>query len=722
YEGAIQIQGFSNGQNNVNEDWLISPRFDLTTTTYPVLSFWSKTADIGNSLQLKVSLDYPGAGNPNNYTWTTINGNFPEAGTNAWALSDNISLSNFKSAHVYFAFVYTSTSSGAAQWSLDNIILKNLYSSPPPSLNLRTNKLNFGYVDPTMDSIKEIHFTPNYLLSDITIQASGGFLLSKDGIQFSTSVTYSKASSDNQTQNLFVKFKPTTPYKDYTGVIAFNSSGISQTEVNLVATSLNEALILKIVNWNIEWFGIDNTSFGPVNKDLQETNIKTITKNIAADIFAFVEVVSEPRLQNVVNNLNNEFGAGTYAYVICDYGSYSNPYNRGSRPLDELQKAAFVYKTSVVHPIETPKAIVTEGPNTAIDTKSPAYSYFSSGRYPFMLYANVTLGNITKPVRFVLLHAKANTNPVDVSYKRRKNGADTLNYTLNHLYPNDNIILLGDFNDDLDESITYGFSESSYSVFNNDSLNFFSPTLSLSLSKQQSTVAYKEMIDHVELSKGMKPYYLQNSASVITEVSTMVSNYGTTTSDHYPILTKYAFDAGILPVRLISFTVIKQNNSALLYWNTAQEINSKIFEIERSSDNKTWIKIGAEMAAGNSSIERAYSYTDDKPIENINFYRLKQIDNDGKFVYSPIRSISFPIPQSVYISPNPAHDFIKINFEKASAKNILIEVADVFGRTILQKNTQQSSVTIDVKTWAKGIYFIKIKNNEQINTYKIVVQ
>jgi hypothetical protein len=98
-----------------------------------------------------------------------------------------------------------------------------------------------------------------------------------------------------------------------------------------------------------------------------------------------------------------------------------------------------------------------------------------------MMNANVTLGGITKQVRFVLIHAKANTSPTATAYARRKSGADTLNYTLNNLYPNDNIVLLGDFNDDLDQSITAGFTVSSYSTFNADAANFSSPTLALSL-------------------------------------------------------------------------------------------------------------------------------------------------------------------------------------------------------------------------------------------------
>jgi hypothetical protein len=72
---GVQINGFS-GTNIPNVDWLISPSFDLTSTMYPLLSFWSRTAFNGEPLQLKVSTDYTG-GDPANATWVDLNGKFP---------------------------------------------------------------------------------------------------------------------------------------------------------------------------------------------------------------------------------------------------------------------------------------------------------------------------------------------------------------------------------------------------------------------------------------------------------------------------------------------------------------------------------------------------------------------------------------------------------------------------------------------------------------------
>src|SRR5205085_1778275 len=163
------------------------------------------------------------------------------------------------------------------------------------------------------------------------------------------------------------------------------------------------------------------------------------------------EVVDEARLANIVSQMPG------YSYVICNFGSHVNPNENSPSPLSEAQKAAFVYKTSMFSNITT-TALLTNGVNTASDLSNPAYNYWSSGRYPFMMSADVTLNCVTKNIKFVLVHAKANTSPTATAYARRKSGADSLHFALNNLFPNDNVVILGDFNDDLDKSITSGFT------------------------------------------------------------------------------------------------------------------------------------------------------------------------------------------------------------------------------------------------------------------------
>jgi hypothetical protein len=165
-----------------------------------------------------------------------------------------------------------------------------------------------------------------------------------------------------------------------------------------------------------------------------------------------------------------------------------------------------------------------------------------------MLSADVTLNCIKKNVKFILVHAKANTSPTTTSYNRRKQGADTLYYTLQHNYANDNIIVLGDFNDDLDQSITDGFTITSWSAFTNDVVNYEPLTLPLSLAGERSTVTHDNVIDHVVVSNEMEQYYMNSTANILTDVSSLVSNYGSSTSDHYPVFTRYIFENNISPL------------------------------------------------------------------------------------------------------------------------------------------------------------------------------
>ena len=724
FENAVQINGFANSTNVINEDWLISPAFDLSATTYPLLSFWSRIAFNGAPLQLKVSTDYPGTGNPKSYTWTDIDGRFPllQPTSNPWTLSQNINLSAYKTAKTYFAFVYNSTQDEGARWTLDDILIANSSTPPPALLTTSTTDVAFGAVPVSTPAVKTFGFTAADLTGGVTLTATGSFLISKTNGSFASSITYTQPEANNTTQTVYVQFLPMQNNSNFTGNITVSTTDVVNILVNLSGNSIDPALTLEVVNWNLEWFGTPNATLGPVNKNQQEANVKTITQNIGADLFAFVEVVSEPRLQNVVANLNNVYGAGTYSYVICDYGSHANPFESFAGPLTEAQKEAFVYKTSVITPIGTPGPLLANGVNTAADLTNPAYDYFSSGRYPYMMYANVTLGSVTRPVRFVLIHAKANTSPTAISYTRRKKGADTLNFTLNALYPTDKIVLLGDFNDDLDQSITAGQTISSYVAFNNDAANFTSPTLALSQAGKKSTVSYNDMIDHVELSNEMLPYYMSNTASVLTDVTSLVSSYANTTTDHYPIFTRYAFDAGILPVTLVSFTVTKQNTAAVIKWATAQEINSKLFIVERSIDGRNWVTAGSVNAAGNSTTTSSYTLTDYTPATGLNYYRLKQIDLDGKFQYSQVKTVTFDKQTAFNILPNPAKNFVNISWVKSNDAPVTVSVVDFAGKVIQQSSTTATNLQLNTSHFAKGTYIIKVLNGQQVSTKKLLVQ
>jgi hypothetical protein len=549
---GVQVNGFS-GTNIPNEDWFISPSFDLTSTTFPLLSFWSRNAFNGLPLRLKVSTDYPGTGNPNNYTWTDLNGRFPAQATNVWTLSDNINLTAYKSANTYFAFVYFSSEDDGARWTLDDIRVDNSATPPPPSLTVGTTDMQFTYVASGSSADKTFTFIGNDLIADVTLSVTGDFLLSKDGTSFGPSITYTAAEANNVTETVYVRFAPSQNNQNFNGAITISTSSLSAT-VSLKGTSIDPATTLEVVNWNMEWFGSTDPSLGPPNDPLQEQNAKTILQNIGADLFALVEVVDESRLANIVSQMPG------YSYVICDYGSHTNINGNNPSPLSQAQKEAFVYKTSLFSNITT-MPLLSQGTNSLADLSNPAYNYWSSGRFPFLMSADVTLNCVTKNIKFVLCHAKANTSPTATSYERRKRGADTLHYVLNQLFPNDNIIVLGDINDDLDQSITAGFTVTSWNAFTDDAANYTALTLPLSLAGKKSTVEYNDVIDHVIASSEIATYYMPGSANILTDVANLVTNYGNTTSDHYPVFSRYQFELPAAPV-INCPSDIEQNNDA----------------------------------------------------------------------------------------------------------------------------------------------------------------
>jgi hypothetical protein len=537
YPNGMQINGFSGGTNTPNVDWLISPSFDLTGTSFPLLSFWSRAAFNGAPLQLKVSTDYTG-GDPRLATWTDINGRFPDQASNIWTLSNNINLAALKQANVHFAFVYISTDEDGARWTLDDIGLVNSQTPPPPSITVNTSDIQFTYVASGSKVQKTFLLVGNDLTEEISLTASGAFQLSKDGITYTSSVTYSVAEANNIAKTVFVQFAPTENRKNFTGAIEIKTSSLSSI-INMIGTSIDPATTLEVVNWNVEWFG--STAEDPVNDQQQEQNVKTVLQNINADIYALSEVVSETRLASIVSQLDG------YDYVISNFGSHTNTAKNSPDALAAAQKLAFVYKKGVFKNVTT-TPLLSQGINTAADLSNPAYNDWSSGRFPYMLSADVTLHCVTKPVKFILVHAKANTSPTATSYDRRKDGADSLHYTLQQLYPNDNIVILGDFNDDLDKSITAGFTTTSWDAFTTDAANYTALTLPLSLAGKKSTVSHNDVIDHVVISNEMQPYYMEGTATILSDVTNLVTNYASTTSDHLPVFTRYMFEDPAAPV------------------------------------------------------------------------------------------------------------------------------------------------------------------------------
>lgn len=713
---AIQMNGFGAGAAQNNEDWVISPALDLSATNVPLLNFYSRTKFAGPSLKLYVSTDYTGSGSPAAATWTELNGKFPATHSDAWTLSSGINLSAFKQSAVYIAFVYTSNTAAASRWTVDNITVIDAAIVPSPALSATTKlvdlrQTNFG----GSSTGKSFSFWADNLTSDLTITAPAGFELSKDNVAYSSSVSFTAGETVNLQKNLFVRLTPASANNTYAGYIQFSSTGLNLSPVFVKGHSYPSNQTLSIVNWNIEWFG--SAASGPADENLQQTNAKTAMEFMNADAFALAEIVDATRFNSLVSSL-----VGGYSYVLGEFCS------GGATPAAcaSAQKLAFVYKTSVFSNV-TARPLLNNG------TGSNAYTNWASGRYPYLVNATVNKNGVTKNINFIILHAKAQGTGTEVTdYNRRKGGVDELKDTLNTYFSNANVMILGDFNDDLDSTIVpegLGLNPrlSSYTTLISDSTDadsYRAATLPLSLLSKNSTFSFSDFIDHVVVSNEMANAYINYSATIFDDISSAagIANFSTTTSDHYPVMSTFLLSS-LLPSRLQSFQAAKKDNSALISWSTATESNSKSFIIERSTDGRTYSAIGTVAAAGQSQVVRQYQFTDGNPATGMNYYRLRTTDIDGKSELSRVVALHFGKAFYFSFGPNPAKETLNITIENVSGAGT-VQLSDLNGRSLMQSRVEgvaSQTIRMNVSGLSKGVYLLQLKAGSENKTAKVII-
>lgn len=185
----------------------------------------------------------------------------------------------------------------------------------------------------------------------------------------------------------------------------------------------------------------------------------------------------------------------------------------------------------------------------------------------------------------------------------------------------------------------------------------------------------------------------------------------------YATATSSSFSNGILPVKLLSFEIIKSNEGhALLKWTTSSEFNSSAFEIETiSSSAVTWKTSGRVQAAGYSSglIEYSFAVTLEP---GLNQFRLKQIDKDGKFSYSSVAGIKCDANSNIHINYNPStHQLSAKGLQKNAGS---IAIYDISGQAVY-KGKFASPVMFVPRS--NGIYVVSVVTGVLRYTEKISV-
>lgn len=165
-----------------------------------------------------------------------------------------------------------------------------------------------------------------------------------------------------------------------------------------------------------------------------------------------------------------------------------------------------------------------------------------------------------------------------------------------------------------------------------------------------------------------------------------------------------------LPVVFSKYNVQCNDKGTLVTWTTASERNSSNFEIQRSTNGIDWEIVGSVNAAGESDIERNYQYLDISGNGQL-FYRVKQVDRDGRFVYTSIRRMTCGGKNlDVVIFPVPAKDVLNVVIKSDKAITTDVQIVDASGRQVqkVMKNlaSGNNSFTLDVSRLPAGQYLL----------------
>ena len=214
-------------------------------------------------------------------------------------------------------------------------------------------------------------------------------------------------------------------------------------------------------------------------------------------------------------------------------------------------------------------------------------------------------------------------------------------------------------------------------------------------------------------------------------IGALYSSSGNITYELYPRYITDFMAVGTLPVELSAFTAEVMQRSVVLNWKTATEINNSGFNVERSTNGKTFQKIAFIRGKGTTSEKSSYSFTDNALTNGSYFYRLGQVDFDGTTKYSKVIEVKvssapaeFELMQNY---PNPFNPSTTIKFTLDKPGVTTLKIFNTLGQEIATLFNSQAdaghvySINFNALNLASGIYFYQLKQGSQIQTHKMLL-
>ena len=207
-----------------------------------------------------------------------------------------------------------------------------------------------------------------------------------------------------------------------------------------------------------------------------------------------------------------------------------------------------------------------------------------------------------------------------------------------------------------------------------------------------------------------------------TAVGASSSAGGTLTQGFQPNLSA----SNPLPLNFLSLTAQVLKGRTLLEWTTTQEIKTNYFVVERSADGQSFDEITTIPAANpaDPSTDNTYQATDSLPLPGTDYYRIKEVDQNGQATYSPIVSVKIGAGLSCLVYPNPAVDELYISLTCNAATPAAIALYDLHGQLILSKPVRltpgENRFELNIADKAKGMYIVKIIGLDGLPVFSIL--
>ncbi len=764
--------------------WLISPKINLAIYRNETLSFTTKNGYYkGTTLKALISTDFDGQ-NLSTATWQELPATIDEKNHGGYGKtfisSGEIDLSAYEGT-AYIAFKYEGNRNGlTTTYQVDDILVKGIAIPQKGSISSNAAPEGFTFDYTTAGSISkmqsyELQFSD--IESNLTVEASQYYQLSLDQSQWTQELSIVKDANSSQT--VFVRFAPSgSVVNGYSGEITHTAKAAATYTVNLSskassdildATTLTKDKTLDVVTWNLEWFGIPEKSKSASSFNDQLNGVSQKIVELDADIYALQEVVVDDLngnyFQKLVEKLN-EVSPGAYEGIVGPRYSFDDREPNTNYP---AQRICYLYKTSSVSELNSFSMFSDIYPNSSTSA-IPGYTgnepkkFWSSGRLPFFLEATVTVDGKSENIKLINIHAKCCKDGAD----RRRADAEFLLNELNTTYANDNLIVLGDYNDYEKGSIAGGSSP--YRGFwadNNknfrheigtkidhiavsnelydeaDLLDKNTSIVSSSISdhdlvmlrlklnqteKSDQTISFKKITDK---TFGDQAFNLTATASSGLPVTFEVMSGSATITNNVVTITgvgKVEIKAtqtgnsvySAAPAILQSFNVSKADQEVV--FEAIGDIKIEHGKVELKAEATSKLPVNFEIVEGEGTLEGNIFIP-----TIVGLVTIRATQEGGDFYNTAFAEQSFIVNKSTAVGslesfaarlyPNPTADYIQV--ELSHGEEALVQLFDLNNRLISSQKVSGKQ-TLDVTTLKEGTHLVIIQYNNNLVVKKLL--